>query len=290
MTTLQVSALLLGIFSIKLVDWNPHLSNATLWILFSIFGYFTVRAIINGNIVILLACFMMFAFWAIQNNQGFLAGLLFALVTIKPQIALLIILGILIWAWSHRNWELIRGIIFWILILTIIGMLMIPNWIIQNLSDILRYPSYTEVGTVQVAVLELLPKLGIYLNWILTAALLIWLLITWKNMLQKPFEHFLFAMCITLVISQWVGIQTDPGNFIILNLPLALIFAQIQKLWKHLASFGIGTAIIFLLFGLWILFLLTVRMGEQPTQSPIMFFTMPPIVMVGLWLVREKFK
>jgi hypothetical protein len=287
MTTLEVSAVLLAILGARLVNWRPSRYNMILWILFSVFGYFSVRSFINGNVVTLLTFFMVAALWALQRRLDILAGGLLALITIKPQIAVLLLACIFIWAVSHRRWGVIGWTVLWLLFLIVAGMFAIPDWLGQNLSDVMRYPSYTPAGTVQAALRQLWPKLGVWPGRVLTLALSIWLLSEWRSTLGKSYERFLAGVCLTLVISQWIGIQTDPGNFIILILPLAFIFARAQSRWGNLTSIGIGIAIVFLLVGLWALFLLTLQKGEQPVQSPIMFFSLPAFVIMGLWFVQH---
>jgi Glycosyltransferase family 87 len=286
MTTLEISAVLLTLLSIRLVRWKPTLYNFGLLILFSIVSYHSVRSFINGNVVTLLALLIITMFWAIQRRWDMLAGGLLVLITIKPQLAILLIAGVFIWAISHQRWTLIRWTIFWGLGLSIMGMLIIPDWLVQNLSQVIRYRYYAPAGTVQAAMRELWPILGVWPGRVLTLVLSLWLLIEWRAMWGKPFEHFLSVMCLTLALGQWIGIQTDPGNFVILFLPLVWVFAQIQIRWGNLGSISIGACIMILLVGLWVLFLSTVEMREQALQSPIMFFPLPLVVIMGFLVVR----
>lgn len=286
MTTLEISAVLLALLSMRLVRWKPTPYNFGMLILFSILGYYSVRSFINGNVVTLLALFTIVMFWAIQRGWDMLAGGLLVLITIKPQLAILLIAGVFIWAISHQRWTLIRWTIFWGLGLSILGMLIIPAWLVQNLSQVIRYRGYAPAGTAQAAMQELWPIVGVWPGRILTLVLSLWLLIEWRAMWGKPFERFLAGMCLTLVLGQWIGIQTDPGNFVILFLPLIWVFAQIQIRWGNLGSICIGACIMILLVGLWALFLSTVEMREQALQSPIMFFPLPLVVIMGFLVVR----
>ncbi len=284
MTTLEVSIGLLALLSVQLVNWKPSQFNTLLLILFTILGYHSVRPLINGNVVIILALLMITTFWAMQRGLDALAGGLLAWTTIKPQLAILLIAGVFIWSISHQRWGLIRWTAGWIIGLTVIGMLIIPDWLAQNIVEVIRYPTYTSAGTVQAAIHQLWPYTGILPGRILTLILGAWLLWEWWAMWGKPFEKFLAAICLTLVISQWIGIQTDPGNFIILFLPLMLVFARAQTRWKRSAPMGITVTISILLVGLWALFLLTLIQGEQPMQSPVLFFPLPAMVLIGLLL------
>lgn len=284
MTTLEVSALLLAVLSSRLVQWKPSLVNFVLLIFYSLFGYYSVRSFINGNVVTLLAFLMVLAFFAIQRGHDFLTGGLLALITIKPQLAVLLLIVIFIWAISHQRWALVVWTVAWVAVLTGLGMLFFPDWILQNISDLMLYPGYTPAGTVQAALQELLPWAGLWLGRSLTFLLAVWLVYECYDMWGKSFEHLLMTGCITLIISQWIGIQTDPGNFIILFLPLIWVFAYVQTRWQRWAEFGIGASILILFAGLWTLFLTT--LGPGSLQSPVMFFPLPAILLVSFLMIR----
>jgi hypothetical protein len=89
-----------------------------------------------------------------------------------------------------------------------------------------------------------------------------------------------------LVASQWIGIQTDPGNFILLFLPLVLVLAMWVERWGR-AGNGVVIFVLFLLFlGPWAIFLRTITYGDQPMQHPVMFFPIPLFLLITLYWVR----
>jgi hypothetical protein len=112
------------------------------------------------------------------------------------------------------------------------------------------------------------------------------LLIEWVLAWGKEYDWFLWTACLTLTISQWIGIQTDPGNFIVLLFPLVLFFVNLENRWGKIANIFSVLIMIGLLIGLWALFLATVQFGDQPVQHPIMFFPLPFVVLCGLYWVR----
>lgn len=283
MTTLEASAILFALLSARLTNWKPEPFNAALWILFAVLGYHSVRAVINGNVVLFIAMFMVLALWFVRAERDVLAAAFLTLTTVKPQLAVLFITGIFVWCVSQRRWKLVMWTAYWGIGLVLLGMLFIPDWVAQNLSDVIAYPSYTTAGTVQAALAELYPIMGRWLGWAITVVMSLWLIYEWRAMWGQPFEEFLTAVCATLVASQWIGIQTDPGNFIILSLPLVLVFAWAQARWKKSVAVWIGVIIVSLLLGLWTLFLVTV---QGNLQSPFMFLPMPAVLIGGWMLVR----
>lgn len=286
MTALEVCLLLLALTSLRVAGWQPRPWMLGLFLLFTLLWYHSVRPLVNGNAVIVVALFISAAFLSIRTGRDELAGVLLALATIKPQLALLIDLFVLLWAISAGRWRLVVALVGTTLFLVFGAMLFMPDWPLQNLREVLRYPAYNPPGSPQAAFLAWWPGVGKQLGWILTALLTGLLLSEWVAVRGKDYRWFIWTACLTLVISQWIGIQTDPGNFIILFPVLALVFGMLDERWGA----GMRGLILFCMallgVGLWALFLATVGHGAQPQQSPVMFFPLPLFLLLGLYWVR----
>jgi vacuolar-type H+-ATPase subunit I/STV1 len=109
----------------------------------------------------------------------------------------------------------------------------------------------------------------------------------WRAVWGKDFRWFLWSVCLTLVVSQWIGIQTDPGNYIILILPLILVMTEMENHEGRRAWIKSTFLMLSLLIGLWLLFFATVEYRDQPQQHSIMFFPLPLILMIGIYWVRR---
>jgi hypothetical protein len=287
MTALEVALLGLALLSLRLTGWKPGLWLLALFLLFSLTWYHAVRAVINGNAVILVAVFIAGALAAIQSGRDELAGVLLALSTIKPQVVILLVIFICIWAISVRRWGIVNWTVLSLIALSVGAAFFVPDWPLQNLWEVIRYPGYNPPGTPGSALATWLPAAGIKLGWGLTVLLGILMLAEWSAARGQDFGWFLWTGSLTLVAGQWIGIQTDPGNFIVLFVPLVLIFAM----WvKHSGTLGrvmviLGMLILFV--GLWALFLVTLdASGGQRQQSPVMFFALPLLLLLGLYWVR----
>jgi hypothetical protein len=286
MTTLEVALIGLAFLSLNLTRWKMSLWLLPLFLLFSVFWYHSLRPLINGNAVILVALFLAGAFAAIKSERDELAGILLALSTIKPHLVLLPIIFVLIWTISFGRWKTLGWMLISLGLLSISAALFIPDWPLQNLREIMAYVSYNPPGTPG-AVFEIwLPATGRKLGWGLSVILGLILLVEWILVRWKRFRWFLWTGSLTLVVSQWIGIQTDPGNFILLFLPLVLVFAMWGERWGRVGN-GVIIIVIALLFVLpWAIFLQTVAYGDQPMQHPVMFFPLPLFLLITLYWVR----
>lgn len=97
------------------------------------------------------------------------------------------------------------------------------------------------------------------------------------------YESFLRIIGITLVLSQWSGITTDPGNFILLFLPLVIVLSFLQA---RMGSWSVLALMLLLFFRLWGIFLWTVNLTSLQVQSPIMFFPLPLFLLMGFYCVN----
>jgi hypothetical protein len=286
MTVLEVALVLLAVLSIRLTSWKISLPMVVILLLFSVFWYHGIRPLINGNAVALIALGITAGLLAVKNGSDELAGVLFALTTIKPQVVVLLLAFITIWALYNRRFRIVGWMFATVFLLSLFAALFIPNWILQNLSEVLRYPGYTPPGSPMAVFIAWWPEWGARVGWAFSGLMAIILLMEWWKNRNADFRGFLWTVCLTLVISQWIGIQTDPGNFVILFPGIIFVYSLFEERWKGGGRVFTLINVFALLVGIWALFLATVEQAGQPVQSPIMFFPLPAYLLFMLYWVR----
>lgn len=287
MTFLEICIVVSFSLSFRVTDWKPKTVILGMLCFFFIFWYNSIRSLVNGNIVILDALLFIATLWAVKAKKDPLAGVLLTLSTIKPNLALLPGLLLLIWMAREKRWHFHTWFAISLTVLVVCGMLIVPDWPLQNLANILHYNSYTPPTTVGQALGSWWPEVGHPIGWAVSAVLIGLLAWEWYIASKGDFSHLLWTFTLTLVASQWIGISTDPGNFSIFILPLILVFFSIYKLSHGTIWLGLSLAI--LLIGLWFLFIKTLRPGLGGLQSPIMFFPLPIFLIGGLYLIRQQY-
>jgi hypothetical protein len=286
MTALQAGLILLAVYSLRLTDWRPGIWMLPVYFLFAVFWYHGLRPLINGNAVIFVSVLLAAAFLALRSGRDELAGILLAFSTVKPQVVAIPVVFVLVWTISHGRWRVLAWLAITLALLSASVALFVPDWPLQNLREVLLYPEYNPPGTPGAVFSEWWPGIGARLGWILTAILGVILILEWRAARGKDFRWFLWTASLTLVISQWIGIQTDPGNFVILFIPLVLVFAVWEERWGPRGRWFILSIMLTLFAGLWALFVRTVSDVGQPLQNPILFFPLPLLLLIGLYWVR----
>lgn len=286
MTVLELALFLGAYVNMRTVNWHPKLWLQAVYFLFAILWYHAVRGVINGNAVILVSFLLSLFFFAIKKKNDGLAGVLLALTTIKPHLVILLVIFTGIWALYRSRWALLFWFLGTMMVLVAGGMLLVPNWIMQNIWEILRFPSYNPVLTLGEALGEWMPGIKNQIPWVIALVLGVLLLTEWWSARNTSFSHFLWACCLTLVIGQWIGIPTDPGNFIILFPALTIVIATWDKRWGKAGNVIVSITLLILLVGLWSLFIISLQRTYQPVQNPIMFIPLPAFLLIGLYWIR----
>lgn len=286
MTLLEFAIIFSTIIMIKIVNWKPNFLFTFLIIVFSLFWYHSLRSIINGNAVIIILFLVVMILYAILNKQDELAGILLAFATIKPQVVLAFIVFILLWAILNRRSKLLFWFMGTLIGLIVLGLFLNPSWPLEFISEILRYPDYNPPGTPASALFALLPGIGRQLGLLLSVACGFTLLVEWYFGRKSHHIKFLWVAALTLVLGQWVNIQTDPGNFIIMFPAIIIILRMIDKRWDKKSVWINISYLLILFFVPWLIFIRTIDFGYQPIQNPIMFFPVPLMLIIGLYWVR----
>lgn len=286
MTVLEISLFLSVFLLIKVTQLKLDKLLLAAVFVFSIFWYHGLRALINGNaVVLLLFCFVL-CIYAIQVKQDELAGIVLGLTMIKPQVGFAFILFIMFWSLINKRYK----IIFWFLgsltMLIVLSLFLSPTWPIQFLQEVLRYPGYNPPGTPATALAQIMPGIGNRVGLAISILSAIVLMIEWFLGRKSAGIEFVWICSVTLILGQWLNIQTDPGNFIVMLPGLFVVFRLVDDRWPNFGSL-INFIILGVLFVVpWGIFLFTLSNEYQPIQSPIMFFPVPVLILLALYWVR----
>ncbi len=252
MTLLEVCLLALMLLSIRLTKWRPAPFAFGLLMLFSIAWYHGFRAVVLGQFAVIEAVLVAGALLAIQHELDAVAGMLASLSLLKPQISVLLVPFILIWAVSRRRTSLVT----WTLGSTVAlfggFILLMPNWPIQWLREVISYPTYT--ATVSASPLSLLagifPAGSGWLTGILSALAGFYLLWEWVLARGKHDAWFQWTAAMTSGRHPAGGVSDGkhqlPGVHArnaahLQRMPPALAPGRQAGGWRHRGDAGRGT-------------------------------------------------
>ena len=288
-TLVQVCLFLLAIVGLRLVDWRVPSYKAVALIVFTLLWYHGLRTIILGQFAAVNALIIALALLMILRKQDFIAGLLLALSTTKPQMVFLLIPFVVLWAISVRRRDILGGLLIGLVILLGASFALLPTWLMEWLRQLLDYPSYTmQTGSPLSMIADSMPGISRQLSLFLHTVFLAYLLLEWALAWGKDERWFRWTALLTIVITNMAAYRTATTNFMMMLPALFLIFSVMEARWRVAGQIGVWLILIVLGVGLWWLFLETVQ-GNQ--EQAIMYLPFPFLCLLGLiwsrwWAIR----
>lgn len=286
MTILEIGLILMGFITLKVIEWKSNLISLVFFFLFTVLWFHAIQPLLDGNVIILVTLLMVGAFLAIRSGADELAGGLLALSTIKPQVVVLVILFIVLWGVINRRWRLLAWLLGMQIVLLAFGFFLLPDWLLQNIREVVGYAGSHPISTPGTALAAWFPALGERLGWILTGMVGILLIMEWFRARKAEFRGFLWAVCLTLVLTLWSGIPTSPENLIVTYPGIILISALLDERWRKGGWIAGLVVLLGLLVGIWWLFYITGMSLDVPTAYAIFFFPLPLVLLILMYWVR----
>lgn len=290
MTLLEIGLPILAILSIQLCGWRPSAWILRILILFSVLWYHGLRAVIVGQFAVLEALLMIGALLAVQRRQDAAAGILLGLSLCKPQMAVLLIPFVFLWAVSNRRFLILTWGLGTIVLLLAGSLALIPNWPIEWARQIIDYTTYTSRVGPPVSILAgLIPGAAGPITAFLTVLGLIYTAFIWLQALGKEDRWFQWTAAMTIVVTNLIALRTATTNYVVMLPALVLVFAVWNERWGKRAEPIIIFVLLGLFVGLWALFLVTV---EGNLEHAALYLPLPLLALAGLlwsrwWVLRR---
>jgi len=268
---------------LMLVDLRLSRGLMVMTALWGVAFYHSARTMLLGQFAGLVFLWVVGTLWALRKDRYVVAGVLLALTTIKPQMSFLLIPALLIWGVGQRRWRFLGSFAGTMALLLGASFFLLPAWLGEFVAQVLRYPSYTAIGSPIWIVTHLyLPFLGTPGEVALSALFLLYLLVEWRHLPRAAAtsDLFLWLLGLTLLVTNLVALRTATTNYTVLYIPLFFILKVAAGRLPR-ASFWLALFYIFGVVGLWALFLTTVQ-GDY--ENPIMYLPLPSVLLLGiLW-------
>ncbi|MFP3852851.1 MAG: glycosyltransferase family 87 protein [Anaerolineales bacterium] len=289
MTLLQICLPVLFICGIRISRWRPGPFMTAILLIFSVIWYFGFRAMILGQFAVVEAVLVAAGLLLVRRDNDLLAGVFFGLSIIKPQVTVLLIPLILLWGGSRQRWVLVGSTLGSIILLVAAFMVLLPNWPIQWMYQVLDYPTYTSPGSPVSIMVSWLPRGQGLATVLMTFLFLLLMLWTWFLALGKSEPHFQWTAGLTLIVTQLIAPRTATTNFLVFVPSLMLIFAVIVERWTRRSRLIVLLSLVFMLLAPWLLFLATVT-GDR--EHPILHLPFPLLLLGALlwirrWMIRR---
>jgi hypothetical protein len=283
MTLLEIGLAVLVLVGTRLARWKPSALMPAILMIFAFLWYPSVGSLLDGQFAILEAVIMIGALLAIYQRHDRLAGVLLALSTVKPQMPVLLIPFVILWAASRRRLRLILWAVGSQIVLIGASLLLIPDWWIWWLRQLVDFAKFSPLSSPVAILAGVVPSASKTITAGLAIVFGLYLVWEWMLALRKHERWFRWTALITIVITNLITSRATTTDYVVLLPAWFLIFGEWNKRWGKKGTIGIVLTIILLTGGQWLLFLTTIQSNHE---SMIMHLPVPLLTLLGLWWIR----
>ncbi len=286
MTILELCLLGIALISIRLAEWRPKNWILIIFFAFSFIWFQGLISILNADIVVFVGLGIAASLLAISQGHDEFAGFLLGLITVKPSVSIVFILFIVFWALVQRRKKIVLWLFITLILLGVAASVLIPDWTLQYFHVLMQTTEKTGLSTPSNAIIHWWPSTGGRVGTVISIITIAILAVEWWLARKTQSQRFLWTACLTIVASQWVGIPTNAGNFIILLPILPLIFISWHDRWKGVGNVLTLGFMVLLGFGLWVLYFALHGSLLDVYFSPALIFPLPLLLLLLLYWVR----
>lgn len=273
------------LFAFRLSEWQPPRWLYIFVIVFGLFSYFSLNALLTGTPAVMLLILYVWILIALRSHSDELAGILLPLVAYQWEVGGLFFLFILAFVFTHRRWRVLAGLAMSLFVLLVVSFLVYPEWglpfIRATISDWNRGMNLTFSHILS----TWFPNARFPIGRAVSIVLGIVLLIEWLGSLNASFRRVLWAASLSLAVTPLVGFAVFPSNHVILLLPLVLILALAWERWQRRR---VLVTILILIMALLIPFGLYLRAVYvyDPLVTDLISIFPPVAAIIGLYWMR----
>jgi hypothetical protein len=283
MSIMTACVIVTAVLARRVSGWRP-VSWLWIWcIVWIVVLYPTARSLLLGQLAVFVALLQVAGLEALRARRDVLAGAALALVTIKPQMSLLLIPVLLFWAAFQRRWRVLVSFAVFLSVLVAVPVIWLPSWPVSWMAELSQYTGYTEFGSVTWVLTTFALGTPPPVEALATLILLGWLLVeVWRSR-REPFAAMLWTAALTIVLTHFISPRTATTHFGPLLVPLFMFFRVLQGREGRRAS-AIAAMLPALAIGSWVLFLTTVEGIQESAWN----YAPIPLAALGLliWMRR----
>jgi hypothetical protein len=268
----------------NLYKWRPKPFTLAGLALFMIFAYPAARGLLLGQVSHVVFFLQVTALWAMMRERDRLSGVALACSTFKPQMVVLFVPLLLLWAIYCRRWRLVSAFGVTMVVLVGSSFALQPDWVSGFLYQVTLYPTYIEVSTPAWVIAQYWLGLGRGAEIVLNVVFYVGVLWTWVELfIRKQPERFLWTVMLALTVTHIVGLRTASPHFVVFIIPLMFYLRNTAK--RRQGALMAATLLALLILP-WLHFLLTI--GDSKFEHPTVFLPLPLLTLVVLIVTRRQ--
>jgi hypothetical protein len=221
------------LLAFKLSEWEPPLWLYACLLVFGLFSYFSVNAVVSGTPTVILAFLYLWILLALRSHSDELAGALLALVAYQWEVGGLFFLFILFYVFAHRRWNVLAGLAMALFVLIFVSFLIYPGWGLPYLRAVLSDWYRGSILTFSHMLSIWFPASRVSIGGIASASLGVVLFIEWLGSVNAHFRRVVWTAALSLAVTPLIGFAIFPSNHVAFLLAFVLTLALVWERWQR---------------------------------------------------------
>jgi hypothetical protein len=270
----------------SLTRWRPSFWGGLAFVLFAFGRPDVLRALFVGNPALVMALLIGIGLLLVVREQYGFAGVFFGLTIIKPNLSVLLLVFVFLWAVSHRRFGMILSMLLAGGGLVAGSVALLPQWPRLYYQELLAFYPERFPSSPAAVVWTWLPELGPWVMLGVAIALMLVLLISWWQALGKDSRWFLWTAALTITFTLLVGLPVSLSDHVILLVPFALVSSTWAQKWKGAGSkLAVGVMVLTVVVA-WLTFWLSMDLDLTAPASKSILLVEPLLAAALLYWVR----
>ena len=272
--------------AMNLANWKPGLRTTILLFVFFVTFYHSIRAIVDGNAIILVSVFIIGILISLRDHNDELAGILLAGLLMEIQYSFLVLLLILLFAGLNRRAKVFTFFLGTVTVLFGFSFLFQPDWLAGYWAQLWASISNGTFANFNAALTASWGGLGTRIAIFIAVISAAMLLVEWFLARRKSFLFFIWLCYLALVLQQWLGAPSEANNFFILLPGLLFALKQLVERWHAKGEALVFLFCLFLFSITWLTFFLTRHAAPAFIDSLVFYGLLPLFEVLVLYWAR----
>lgn len=273
------------VFSVRLSEWEPPRGLYLLLIVFGLFNFFSLNALITASPAIFLAFLYLGALLALRSFSDELAGALLFLAAYQWEVGALFFVFILIFIISNRRWRVLIGLGMSLIVMLIISYLTHSGWGLPYIRAVISNLYQGANLNLDHIIQNWFPNERISIAGVVSILLAAVVFIESVNAVQAHFRRVFWAACLALAAMPLLGLAIFPSNYVVLLPSVILVLAMIWDRWARFRALRITVILLPFLVVPFVLYLETVYV-YTPLYTDLLAILPPVATIIALYWMR----
>ena len=231
--------------SINLLKWNPKILFKISLFGIGLLSFFGISNYLSANTSIIQLFFLILSLKFLFSDKMVTAGLLLGLSTIDPFNFFIILVLIVAYLVSIKQFKCLLWLLISIILLTLTGLIYDSGWVLKMLRNIFLESTFYPFIDYNHALLNWTSKLtfGVLINFV-PVLLLIWIFLEYSRLPKQNSNQLLWFLGLTSCINPFVIMRETNYSSVLYLLPLIFIV----YLWENHSTGIINKVVYGILF------------------------------------------